>query len=465
MDKIRKTKQDMDLLTGPIWNKMLKFAIPLAATSILQQLFNAADVAVVGKFAGKTATAAVGSNAPLIGLLVNIFIGLALGANVVIARFIGAKDEAQIRKGIHTAIVVGGVGGLILMLTGILMTPYMLDLVKVPGNVKPLANTYLRIFFLGMPFSVIYNFESAIFRSRGNTKTPLYCLTVSGIINVLLNLFLVAKLNMSVAGVATATTIAMAVSSGLLFMILLREKGTYGIRFKELRVEKSIFVNIMKIGLPSGIQGMVFSLSNLVIQSAINSLGADTMAASAIAFYIDISIFFVLSAFSQATTTFISQNYGAGKLKRCRDVAKVGITMNLFFTVTLSLLLLYFDKNILRVFTSDAAVLALAHTRLFILFTTQGLNCTNETMSAILRGLGNSFSPAVISLIFICGTRILWVYTGFQHFKTFQSLIFSYPISWGLSLVLLILIYARVRREKLLTNKDTGDKIANIVNN
>lgn len=438
-----------DLLSGSIWDKMLKFAMPLIAASVLQQLFNATDVAVVGRFAGKLAMAAVGSNAPLIGLLINLFLGLALGSNVVIARFIGERNNSKVHSAVNTTLIIALIGGIVIMCAGIAITPTVLAIIEVPLKVRTLAILYLRIFFLGMPFFVIYNFESAIFRSKGNTRTPLYCLTFSGLLNVILNLFFVIKLEMGVAGVATATVMANMVSCGLLFYFLKRDKFPFGVRAKTLRMDKAILINIMKIGLPSGVQGMLFSFSNLVIQSAINSLGADTMAGSAISFYFELTAFFVLSAFSQAITTFISQSYGAGNLKRCRDVVKTGVVMNILFTVSVSGLFLLLDKNILGLFNSDPQVLALAHARLLIILSAQGINCTNESMSAALRGLGNSLVPAIISLLCICGVRILWVYTGFRHFHTLKALLLCYPLSWSLSLALMTLVYLRVRKEKL----------------
>ena len=322
MEENRKRKQ-LDMLHGSIWNKLPLFAFPVAATAILEQLFNASDIAVVGNFtgAGKTiAVAAVGANSSIISLIVNLFVGIALGANVVIATAIGRNDKEAVTKAVHTSIVIALLAGIGVTIIGELIANPLLASLQVPEDVFPEALLYLRIYLIGMPVILLYNFEAAVFRSTGDTKTPLVTLTISGILNVLLNLFFVAVLHMTVNGVAIATVASNAVSSVLLFYRLMKTQEMIHVEWKELGIDRKILGQIMKIGLPAGIQSAVFAVANIVIQSAINSLGTVVMAASSAAYNIEIFAYDVLNSFSQACTTFVGQNYGAGQIKRCRKV-------------------------------------------------------------------------------------------------------------------------------------------------
>lgn len=322
MESETKMKRDgMDLLHGSLWNKILLFALPVAATAILEQLFNASDVAVVGNFTGAAKTAAVaavGANSPIIGLLINLFIGIALGANVTIANAIGQGNKEAVQKAVHTSVIIAVLGGIAVTILGEIIAAPLLSLLLVPEDVFPLALLYLRIYLLGMPVILLYNFEAAIFRSVGETKTPLVALTISGIINVVLNLFFVVVLHMTVNGVATATVIANIVSSLLLYRKLRISTLDIQIRPEMLKIDMVSLKKILRIGLPAGIQSALFAVSNLVIQSAINSLGMVVMAASSAAFNIEVITYYMLNAFSQACTTFTGQNYGAGELKRCK---------------------------------------------------------------------------------------------------------------------------------------------------
>lgn len=309
----------MDMLHGSIWNKLIQYALPVVATGILEQLFNASDIAVVGNFTGNAKTvavAAVGANSPIVGLILNFFIGIALGANVVIATAIEKKDENTVHKAVHTSIILSLLGGLLITLFGELFIGHLLQMLNVPTDVLPYALLYIRIYLLGMPVILLYNFEAAIFRSIGETKTPLKALAISGVLNVFLNLFFVIVLKMTVNGVAIATVISNIVSSLLLLTKPTKTTQIIRVRKKELKFDSSIFGKIMKIGLPAGIQSGVFSIANIVIQSAINSLGTTVIAASSAAFNIEIFAYDVLNSFSQACTTFTGQNYGAGQLKR-----------------------------------------------------------------------------------------------------------------------------------------------------
>lgn len=332
------------MIHGSIWNKIPRFALPVAATAILEQLFNASDVAVVGNFTGEAKTvsvAAVGANSPIISLIVNLFIGIALGTNVVIANAIGRNDRDTVRKTLHTSVLVAIFGGIFVALLGEAAAAPILGMLNVPEDVFPLALLYLRIYLIGMPVILLYNFEAAIFRSVGDTKTAL---AFSGVLNVLLNLFFVAVLHMTVNGVAIATVISNAISSVLLFIKLRRTNGIIHLEAKELKIDSASLKNILRIGLPAGIQSAVFAVSNIVIQSAINSLGTVVMAASSAAYNIEITTYDILNSFSQACTTFVGQNVGAGEMKRCRRTLFLCLAEGI---VTLSLavaLILLFGK-------------------------------------------------------------------------------------------------------------------------
>ena len=317
----RSGAKKIDMLNGSIWNKLPLFALPVAATAILEQLFNASDLAVVGNFVGDKSTAAVaavGANGPVIGLIVNFLIGISLGANVVIANAVGRNNKESVQRAVHTSIIFALVGGTIVAVIAEFFVGRMLSSLNVPDDVLPLAVIYFRIYLIGLPVILLYNFEAAIFRSIGDTKVPLIALAVSGVLNVILNLFFVIVLKMTVSGVATATVISNAVSSIILFIRLVKSDKYIKVEPKKMRFSWNSFRVIMKIGLPAGIQSAVFSISNIVIQSAINSLGTVVIAASSAAFNIEVIAYDVMNSFSQACTTFVGQNYGAGQIKRCK---------------------------------------------------------------------------------------------------------------------------------------------------
>ncbi len=447
--------ENLDLLHGSIMDKVLMFALPLAVTGILQQLFNAADVAVVGQFAGKNAMAAVGSNSPVIGLLVNAFIGIALGANVVISRFTGQKNQQGIRKGVHTAVVFAVISGVILTILGECLAPVLLRLLSVPPDVFPLSLLYLRVYLLGLPVIFLYNFESAIFRSQGDTRTPLICLIISGVINVLLNLFFVCVLGMTVNGVATATVIANLISSGLLFYMLYHSGDAIGIQIPKLRMDRQVLGVMVRIGLPAGLQGMVFSISNLCIQSAINHLGSDVMAASSAAFNIEIFAYYVINSFGQACTTFVGQNYGANNIERCRRVTKISFLLDFVVTVVISVLLLWMGRPLLGLFNRDPAIVAIGIVRLRFIVSAEIVNVVMEIMSGAMRGYGYSLVPAVLTFVGVCGIRITWVYTVFRASPKFHTLMMVYPVSWGATAVALAIAYALFIR-RLSTKLEQG---------
>ena len=436
-------KQGIDMLNGSIWNKLPVFALPIAATAILEQLFNASDIAVVGNFteqAQKTAAvAAVGANSPVIGLIVNLFVGIALGTNVIIANAVGRDDKETIQKTVSTSIIISVIGGIIVAAIGELVAAPVLSSLNVPDDVFPLALLYLRIYLIGMPVILLYNFEAAIFRSVGDTKVPLAALAISGVLNVLLNLFFVIVLKMNVNGVAIATVISNAVSSAILFFKLLKTDKCIRIDIKNIRFSFSSFRRIIKIGLPAGIQSAVFSVSNIIIQSAVNSLGKVVMAASSAAFNIEIFAYYVFNSFSQACTTFVGQNYGAGKINRCKKTLALSIVEDIIASAITIALVLSAGRFLLSIFNQDPEVIELGYYRLKVLFASYIFSLLYEIMSGYLRGFGISLTPAILTTIGICGIRIVWIQAVFPQSRTFQTIMTAYPISLSATAVLIFI--------------------------
>lgn len=436
----RKRSFAIDILNGPMWDKILRYALPVAATGILGQLFNASDIAIVGNFAqGDTvaAVAAVGANGPVIGLLLNIFIGIALGANVVIANAIGRGDKETVSRAVHTSIVAAVLGGIIVGLLGQLVAEPVLSMLQVPEDVFPLALKYMRIYLLGLPVIFLYNFEAAIFRSAGDTKTPLVALALSGVLNVILNLFFVVVLNKTVDGVAIATVLANVVSSVVLLRRLLRSELFIHVEFKDLRIDWKILWRILKIGVPAGIQGAVFSLSNIVVQSAINSLGKVTMAASSAAFNVEIMAYYILNSFGQACTTFVGQNYGAGQIDRCRKALKLCLIESVIATACAVCIALLSGKYLIALFNNDPEVIRLGMVRLKFIFMSYIFSTIYDCMSGYMRGFGISLTPALLTIFAVCGTRIIWIYTVFPASQTFETIMQVYPISLAINMVLI----------------------------
>ena len=450
MESSRK-KHEIDMLHGSIWNKIPQYALPVAATGILEQLFNASDIAVVGNFTGENGTAsvaAVGANSSIIGLILNLFIGISLGANVVISNAIGHNDRNVVHKAVHTSIIVSVAGGLIVAVTGQFFAGLLLQSLNVPEDVLPLALLYLRIYLIGMPVIFLYNFEAAIFRSIGNTKTPLQALAVSGVLNVLLNLFFVIVLKMTVNGVAIATVISNTISSAILFVKLIKSDSIIHVDIKSLKVDWSVFARIMKIGLPAGIQSAVFAVANIVIQSAINSLGTVVMAASSAAFNIEIFAYDVLNSFSQACTTFTGQNYGAGKIKRCRRTFILCIIEDAIASALAIILVLLTGRFLLSIFDSNPQVIETGYIRLKLIFTAYIFSMLYEVMSGYLRGFGFSLVPALLTTIGVCGTRLIWIYAVFPKNRTFSTIMTAYPVSLSITALLILIALLIYRPSK-----------------
>ena len=439
----------MDMCNGPIMSKLLRFALPLMCSSLLQLLFNAADVVVVGQFCGEESLAAVGSTTSLINLMTNLFIGLSVGANVLVARYFGAKQEKEVHNTVHTALALSIVSGLFLTVIGVVFAKQILIWMKCPADVLPLSALYLRVYFLGMTATMIYNFCSAILRAVGDTKRPLYYLLFAGVINVVLNLFFVIMFDMNVAGVGFATAISQCVSACLVARCLTKENAIYKLVLKEIRFHKSQLIKILQIGIPAGLQGTVFSLSNVVIQSAINSFGSVVMAANAAAMSIEGFVFVAMNAFHQAAVSFISQNVGAGKFGRINKIVwcvLLGVTVT---GLVLGGMAVLFGKELLTLYSTNPEVIVQGMIRLKWICSFYALCGIMDVMVGVLRGLGYSVMPMIVSLLGACGLRLLWIFTVFRipEYHTTKVLYLSYLMSWTITIVAHVVCFLIVRRK------------------
>lgn len=443
----------MDMLHGSLTDKIILFALPLAASSILQQLFNAADVAVVGRFAGNEALAAVGGNSSVINLLVNLFVGFSVGANVVIARYIGEGKKNVIRRTVHTVIALALICGVILAVVGNVVARPLLALMNTPPEVLPLATVYLKIYFGGMPFFMVYNFGSAILRSVGDTKKPLYCLIVSGVINVGLNLLLVIVFHLGVVGVAIATVTANGVSAAMILLFLSRSSEEIRLDLRRLSLSGEEVVKIIKIGAPAGLQGMVFSFSNVCIQSAINGFGTDAIAGSAAALNYEFFTYFITSAFTQAAVTFTSQNYGARQYERCKKVFRVSALAAVCGTGILSVCFVAGHDFFLGIFAADAAAVSYGAVRMFHIQVFSFMPPLYEVTGGSLRGMGYSMTPAVLTMFGSCAVRVIWIYTVFAWKPTLEMLFWVYPFSWIITILLVAGAYFVIGKKVLCEGK------------
>ena len=438
----KKEIQGMNMTEGSLWKKVILFALPLACTGVLQQLFNAADVAVVGQFTGELGAhcmAAVGACGSLISLLVNLFIGISLGSNVVIANAIGANHQKRVRKAVVTSIWIAIIGGIGLTLLGEAIATTVLHWMGVPEEVFGMADLYLSIYMLGMPVILLYNFEAAIFRGIGNPKLPLIALSIAGVINVILNITLVAGFHMTVDGVAIATVVSNLISSIVLFIFLFKNKL---LTFKALfdrPVQKELLGNILRIGIPSGIQSSVFSIANVVIQSGFNSLGTIVMASSSASINVEAIEYNIMSSFGQACTTFTGANYGAGKIERCKKVLKTCLTEGLLVTFVSAGTIILFGHQLLALFNSNPQVIEYGYLRLVTLLCSYFFSVQYEVISGYLRGFGISVLPAVLTTLGVCVLRIFWILFVFPMNPTYQTILTVFPLSLGSAAVLLIL--------------------------
>lgn len=438
-------KYEIDMCNGPLAGKLFMFAIPLMLSSILQLLFNAADVVIVGKFAGSESLAAVGSTSALINLITNLFMGLGVGVNVSIAHYYGAKREKDINETVHTAVLLSLVTGVFLTVVGITMAKEFLKLMGSPADVIDLAALYLRVYFCGMTSVMLYNFGSAILRAVGDTKRPLLYLLSAGVINVLFNLMFVIVFKMGVAGVALATAISQTVSAVLVLRCLMKESGSLRLNLKQLHIYKDKLFSIIKIGLPAGIQGTIFSLSNVVIQSAINSFASVVMAGSAAAANIEGFVYMSMNAFHQTALTFTGQNYGAGKLKRIDKITWLSLGMVTFTGVVFGNTVVFFGEQLLHIYSDSDVVVAEGLIRLVCVCAPYALCGIMEVLVGVLRGMNCAILPVIVSLLGACGLRLLWIATVFQKYRSPRTLYLSYPISWFVTICVHVICLLVVR--------------------
>ena len=444
-----KKTYEMNMCEGAVLPKMLRFTVPLMLSSILQLLFNAADVVVVGKFAGDDALAAVGCTGSLINLLTNLFMGLSVGANVMAARHYGAKQEDELKKSVHTSMVLSLLGGMILTVVGVLFTEGILGLMKTPDEVLPLAAMYLRIYFCGMIPNMVYNFGSAILRAVGDTRRPMYFLTLAGVVNVILNLIFVIAFSMGVSGVAIATVISQTISAVLVVICMMKEKGAIKLILKELKVDKKELIAVLRIGIPAGMQGCIFSLSNVVIQKSINGFGKITVSGNSAAMNLEGFVYVSMNAFHQATLSFMSQNYGAGRYDRLKKILVSGLLCVTAVGLTLGNIEFFLGRSLLGIYSSSESVIDAGVVRLSIICTSYFLCGLMDVMVGALRGIGYSFVPMIVSLCGVCGIRLVWLFTVFEipEYHLVQTVYVSYPISWFVTFAIHLGSYIRLRKK------------------
>lgn len=438
---MKTTEKEMDMLNGGIAGKLILFSLPLAFSSILQQLFNSADVAVVGRFAGDQALAAVGSCVALVGIFVNLIVGLSVGPNAVLASLIGQKKRERIPGMLHTVLTFGAALGVFLMLLGMLTARLVLEASGTPESVMAEALLYIRIYFLSIPFMLIYNFGSAVLRSFGDTRRPMYYLLASGIVNVILNLILVICFRLGVSGVAIATVISNILSAYLVILCLHRRRDEFRFRFHDMRMEWTDFKKVLIIGIPAGIQGAIFSISNVFIQSGINSFGEDAIAGSSLALNFEYFTYDIANAFAQAAVTFTSQNYGAGNFKRCRRIFWLCMLFGIGFTEILSVVFIVWKGFFVSIYTTSQVVAAYGIIRMERVCALEGLTATYEVESAAMRGMGRSLEPSVVTILGTVVFRMIWLVTIFKMVPTFEMLMNVYVASWIFTGGVLFVIY------------------------
>lgn len=451
------------MCNGPLLGKILIFYIPLMLSGVLQLLFNAADIVVVGRYAGSNSLAAVGSTSSLINLLVNLFIGLSVGANVLVARFYGAGKQKELSEMVHTAVLTSIVSGCVLIVLGIALSEPALRLMDTPDDVIGQSVLYMRIYFVGMPFMMAYNFGSAILRAVGDTRRPLYYLLAAGVINVILNLIFVIVFQIGVAGVAIATVISQGVSSALVLRCLMLTDGVYKLDIKQLKIVPDKLVKMLQIGLPAGLQGSLFSISNVLIQSSVNSFGSVAMAGNTAASNIEGFVYTAMNAFHQTAISFTGQNYGAHKIKRIGKILLICQVSVIIVGLLLGNAAYFFSGTLLQLYApDDMEVIAYGTLRLSIICVTYCLCGMMDVMVGSLRGMGYSIMPMLVSLTGACLFRVVWIYTVFQSYRTLKCLYYSYPISWALTftvhLICFGVVYWRMRR-KYPENGQTEKKV------
>ena len=446
---MRRSSFEIDMTNGPLLGKIVRFAIPLALSGILQLLFNAADIIVAGRFAGSQALAAVGSTSALINLIVNLFIGLSIGVNVLVARYYGAGQRKDLHETVHTAVLISVLSGLVLIVVGVALSKPLLQVMGTPSDVIDQAVLYMRIYFVGMPVMMLYNFGAAILRAVGDTQRPLYFLLLAGVVNVFLNLFFVIVVHMGVAGVAIATVISQCISAGLVLQCLVRSDTIYRVELKQLRIYKDKLLQMTKIGVPAGIQGATFSISNVLIQSSINSFGSLAMAGSTAASNIEGFVFTAMDSFTQASLSFTGQNYGAKKFHRITKV----LWYNIFLVIVVGLVLgigaYLAGRPLLGIYSTDPEVIDYGMERMLIVCTPYFTCGIMNVLVGAMRGLGSSLTPMVVSIFGVCVLRVIWIYTVFAAAPSMLMLFVSYPVTWVVTALVEAVCFYFIRKRAI----------------
>ena len=437
---------EIDMCSGPLLSRILLFAIPLICSGVLQLVFNATDIIVVGRFVSSNAMAAVGSTSPLINLLVNFFIGISVGANVLVARFRGANDFDDAQETVQTALITAVAGGFVLIALGILLARPMLVWMATPDEVIGQAVLYMRVYFIGMPATMLYNFGAAILRAVGDTRRPLYFLTLAGLVNVAGDLLFVLVLDMGVAGVAVATVISQIISATLIVLCLMRQDGMCNVNLRRMRFHRDKFLRIMQVGLPAGLQSVIFNISNVLIQSSINSFGATVVAGNTAASNIEGFVYTSMNALYQTSLSFTSQNLGARQFGRIDKILVRCLALVFVIGLVLGNGAHLLGQTLLGIYTSEPEVIAYGMMRLGVVSVTYCLCGMMDVVAGSVRGLGYSILPMLVSLVGACVFRIIWIFTVFQWQHTLFSLYISYPISWALTICAHLVCYFAVRR-------------------
>ena len=439
----------INMTEGPIFSKLLKFSIPLIFSSLLQLLFNAADIVVVGRFSGDNALAAVGSTGSLINLLVNLFQGLSIGTNVVAAHYFGANRKSELKETVHTAMLLSIYSGIIMTAVGVTFAVPILKLMQAPHEVLTLASVYLKIYFGGITATMIYNFGSALLRAVGDTQRPLYILFLAGIINVILNLIFVIIFHLDVAGVAWATVISQTISAILVVIILLKENEEYSLEIKNIKINMHIFTKIVKVGIPAGFQGIMFSFSNVIIQSFVNSFGSVLIAGNSAACNLEGFIYTSMNGFSQGALTFCSQNMGARKIDRIKKIVWISQLSIIVLGATMSGLFLLFGHQLLGIYTKSPEVIEAGLLRCKVIFTTYYLCGIMDSMANSIRGMGHSLMPVIVTIFGACIFRLIWLFTFFQipAFHTPLVIFLSYPLSWTITYIAHLICYKKILKK------------------
>ena len=445
----QQTHYEIDMCNGPILSKMLRFSIPLMCSSVLQLLFNAADIVVVGRWAGDNSLAAVGSNTALIGLLTNLFVGLAVGANTLAAKYYGARDRDALHRVVHTSILLSIISGLVLTVVGVFGARTILIWMQTPENVLDLATLYLRIYFLGMTATMVYNFGAALLRAEGDTQRPLYFLSLAGVVNIVLNLFFVIVCKLDVAGVAIATVISQCISASLVLRCMVKDTGPLHLDLKKMRLHPQAMRQILRIGLPAGFQNAVFAIANLFIQAGVNSFDSLMVKGNSAAANADNMIYDAMAAFYMACASFMSQNYGAGKPDRVKKSYFIALAYSFGVGLLLGGSLFIFGRQFLALFTTEGAVIDAGMKRVGVMGFAYCISAFMDCTIAASRGLGKTVVPTVIVVLGSCVFRVIWVYTIFAHFHTIPSLYLLYPCSWTLTAIAEIVYFIHAYKDSM----------------